>query len=373
MSRAPSPSRVATFIVTLGLLALTAAGCGGGDAAKICAPGQSETCTCSGTGKTAKRTCLPDGTQYGACAPCTGGTGAAGSGAGGSGGASCTPGTTQDCTCANGYKGQQYCPMYEPPGGCVCDQPYACHNRKGFESCGVIPIDVCDTHVTGCLAQNGSCTTLSATALDCETWSSIDSCLMFLQCEWLPVSADGGVISGPTELPDAGLPEGPVDTTGTACGAAPATDAGTDGGARDGGCGLSEATGPCVSLTSSPDLGPHAVGGTIVPGTYELVSMKAYGFMPNAMPPQRQTLVIGAASASTFSAATIVVTSATTSRGSFTWHPVSNALLVSESCPGKLSSWQDYTMTGDTLLLFSYTATSKGSEAGEIVASFERR
>jgi hypothetical protein len=111
----------------------------------------------------------------------------------------------------------------------------------------------------------------------------------------------------------------------------------------------------------------------IVPGTYELVSMKAYGFMPDNKPPQRQTLVINAASAGTFNVTTVVVTSATTARGSFTWEPVSDVLLISESCPRNLSTWQDYTASGGALLVFSYGANSKGSEAGEIVTTFERR
>jgi hypothetical protein len=334
----------ATFMSLVALAAIV--GCkGGGSATPVCAVGETAKCSCAGVASA--RTCLPDRSAFG---PCDCG-GAAGTG----GPSACTLGSTLECTCTDGAKGLASCVSPSLTfGECSCQPTYACRSRKGIESCAELPVGICD-YALNCMANGATCGGLSTY---CPEWDTQDYCAKFpLLCEWVPVGTDGGVVSGPLELPDGGLTDGPADVAGSVC-IPPPPDAGVDGGAA---CGSLEPTGPCVSPTTTNSLQPRATGGALVAGTYELVAWTYYGYSSLPKTPRRQTLVISGAGPS-FMAESVAADATQTAHAKMRFTPVSNYILLEGSCP-RGTGVQDYTATGDLLQLYE----------GAVVTTYQRR
>jgi hypothetical protein len=200
---------------------------------------------------------------------------------------------------------------------------------------------------------------------DCFTWSDEVSCRSHeVLCEWSPVDRYDQFTSGPLELPDGGLPDGPIEDAGASC-APSSADAGAS-------CGALELSGPCVPLTETSAVVPNAAGGEIVPGTYELVAWKAYGFSPDEVTPRRQTMVI-TGSGPSYRAETIGIgaDSPRVASSSFAFTVVSNFLAINTTCPSAARAAQDYTAVDRFLLLYEYVI--RAAKGGVIISTFERR
>lgn len=285
---------------------------------------------------------------------------------------------------------------------------YACTTRPGWGTCETTPDTFCSLEsgcgrAGGCSGSgvcqlqsfedkckaetNPSCTwtpqtcSLVASALNGCYRDLIQNCWNSPACEWVPVTPARARISIPLpDLPDGG--QGVDDPTG-ACGVAPSggadggTDAGGDAG-TDGGtdarppCNAVVPAGPCVAPTGAELPAPTPEGGTIVPGTYELVAVRLYGGPPSP-PTQRQTLVISAGSNGTFMTQAASLSKAALARANFSLTPFTNTTSLEQFCPVHNFGAPDFTATPTSLTLFDLHRTNVEPFLAVQVSMFVRR
>ncbi|HSS40625.1 MAG TPA: hypothetical protein VLT58_17800, partial [Polyangia bacterium] len=139
-----------------------------------------------------------------------------------------------------------------------------------------------------------------------------------------------------------------------------------------------DATGPCVTATISNNPTPAATGGTIVAGTYDLISITAYSGdagTANVLSPVRKTIVLtGTASPLTLQEADLSGSFLSRQSGTVTTSGT-NALTFTQSCPtvdgGANVFNATYTFTTGTTT--TLTVVENHDIHGDVVEVYQKR
>jgi hypothetical protein len=142
---------------------------------------------------------------------------------------------------------------------------------------------------------------------------------------------------------------------GGSCGAGLPGDAGTTS------CNSVSADGPCVAYQSVTGTAPPGTGGTIIPGTYVLTSVKSYG--TNEGISLRETLELAAVTTTSLDYDVAVVSGSDTIQYEGTGSISGTSIQLRPTCPAGAAS---------TLGTYSATATTFMMVQGNLVALFSK-